>query len=302
MPRCFVCESCSPLRYTRPVPKTLETADLLRISRPRFWIYVFGPFLVGLAAAISSPAQLLTIPAVVYGLYFLFPANLLIYGINDIFDYETDRRNPKKNNYEALVTPEKRRPLAVAILATNLPFLAVLPILWPAAMLAMSLFIFFAVFYSAPPIRAKTKPILDSAFNVLYVFPGAVAYQLVTGEFPPIATIVAGGLWTMAMHAYSAIPDISADREAGIATVATLLGRNGTLLFCLAMYLASAALAFSFVGWAAVVLGTLFATMIFVSFASSEEGGIFNVYRWFPLVNAAAGFLLFWYIFGPKAF
>ena len=106
----------------------------------------------------------------------------------------------------------------------------------------------------------------------------------------------------MAMHAYSAIPDISADREAGIATVATLLGRNGTLLFCLAMYLASAALAFSFVGWAAVVLGTLFATMIFVSFASSEEGGIFNVYRWFPLVNAAAGFLLFWYIFGKFSF
>ena len=226
---------------------------------------------------------------------------MLIYGINDIFDYETDRLNPKKTDYEALVTPEKRRPLAVAILATNLPFLAVLPILWPAAMLAMSLFLFFSVFYSAPPIRAKTKPIVDSAFNVLYVFP-VRSLTNCHRRIPSVAAIVAGGLWTMAMHAYSAIPDISADREAGIATVATLLGHNGTLLFCLAMYLASAALAFAFIGWAAVVLGAIFAAMIVISFASSKDGGIFNVYRRFPLVNAAAGFLLFWYIFGPKAF
>lgn len=299
MPKWFVCESCSPLRYTRFVP---DAAYFLQISRPRFWIYVFGPYLVGLAAAINSPGDLQGLPTLIYGLYFLLPANVLIYGINDIFDYDTDRRNPKKTDYEALVTPEKRRPLAVAILATNLPFLVMLPILWPSAMLAMSLFLVFSIFYSAPPIRAKTKPILDSAFNILYVFPGAAAYQLVTGEFPPVATIIAGGLWTMAMHAYSAIPDISADREARIATVATLLGRNGTLLFCLAMYLASAALAFPFIGWAAIVLAAVFTAMIVISFASSEDGGIFNVYRRFPLVNAGAGFLLFWYIFGPKAF
>lgn len=235
-------------------------------------------------------------------MYFLFPANVLIYGANDIFDYETDRRNPKKTDYECLVTPEKRRPIALAILVSNLPFLIFVPIYWPAAMLAMSLFLFFSVFYSAPPIRAKTKPILDSAFNVLYVFPGAVAYQLITGQFPPTISLIAGGLWTMAMHAYSAIPDITADREAGISTVATLLGRTGTLLFCLALYLASAALAHAFIGWAAIVLGALFAAMIAISFTSRREGGIFNVYRRFPLVNAVAGFLLFWYIFGPKAF
>jgi len=281
------------------VPKA---AYFLQISRPRFWIYVFGPYLVGLAAAITSPDQLITLPALVYGLYFLLPANLLIYGINDIFDYETDRRNPKKADYEGLVTPDKRRPLALAILATSLPFVILLPALWPAAMLSMSLFIFFSVFYSAPPIRAKTKPVLDSAFNVLYVFPGAFAYQLIFGDFPPVATIIAGGLWTMAMHAYSAIPDIEADREAGISTVATLLGRTGTLIYCLALYLASAALAYAFIGWAAVVLAAVFTVMIAISFASSDDDGIFNVYRRFPLVNAAAGFLLFWYIFGPKAF
>jgi 4-hydroxybenzoate polyprenyltransferase len=43
----------------------------------------------------------------------------------------------------------------------------------------------------------------------------------------------------MAMHAYSAVPDISADREADLQTVATLYGKNGTLLFCIICYLLS---------------------------------------------------------------
>ena len=35
--------------------------------------------------------------------YFLIPANILIYGINDIFDYDTDKLNPKKGTYEAFI-------------------------------------------------------------------------------------------------------------------------------------------------------------------------------------------------------
>jgi 4-hydroxybenzoate polyprenyltransferase len=35
--------------------------------------------------------------------------------------------------------------------------------------------------------------------------------------------IIAAIDWAIAMHAYSAIPDIKADSEAGISTVATLL-------------------------------------------------------------------------------
>jgi hypothetical protein len=37
-------------------------------------------------------------------------------------------------------------------------------------------FLFFGIFYSAPPIRAKEIPFLDSFFNILYVFPGIAAY------------------------------------------------------------------------------------------------------------------------------
>ena len=40
-------------------------------------------------------------------LYATFPANLLIYGINDVFDYETDTLNAKKEEYETLLHPRE---------------------------------------------------------------------------------------------------------------------------------------------------------------------------------------------------
>lgn len=275
----------------------------LRISRPRFWIYLLGPYLLGLAAAVETAGELLRYDSVVlllFAIYFLFPANLLVYGINDLYDEETDRLNPKKSGYEVRVAMEERWPLKLAIFSINLPFASLALYLEPAAAIALGLFFFFSIFYSAPPIRAKTKPILDSAFNVLYIFPGIFSFLMITGYWPPLTVILAGWLWTMAMHAFSAVPDITADREAGISTVATLLDRNGTIVLCSALYLTAAVLAFPYLGSLAAILGGAYIVMMAVSLKQQDEASVFSVYKWFPLVNAAAGFAVFWYIFLPK--
>jgi lycopene elongase/hydratase (dihydrobisanhydrobacterioruberin-forming) len=269
---------------------------LLKVSRPRFWLYVFGPYLVGLAAGASAPEDFLRPDAILFAIYFLFPANLLIYGVNDIFDFETDRRNPKKAEYEMLVRPESHGTLAALIVLLNVPFVAAAAYLTPEALPSLATFLFFSVFYSAPPIRAKALPLLDSAFNILYVFPGAFAYQSLTGSFMPWVLLIAAGLWTMAMHAYSAIPDIAADRQAKVSTVAMLLGEKGTLLFCLAAYLTSAVLAWNYLGFASLALAAVYAAMIAISWLSKNDDGIFSIYRRFPLVNAAVGFVLFWIV------
>ena len=85
----------------------MSITKLLRISRPRFWIYLLGPYLIGSILAFE-PMQIIWQWQFWLGfVYFTLPANLLIYGVNDIFDYETDKLNPKKQNYEALVTPSE---------------------------------------------------------------------------------------------------------------------------------------------------------------------------------------------------
>lgn len=269
---------------------------LLKVSRPRFWIYVFGPYIVGLACGIVTQTDFLNWKVALFALYFLFPANLLIYGVNDIFDYETDRLNAKKTEYETLVAPDRRKELWIAILITNLPFIAVSAFLGVKTFLAMLGFLFFSCFYSAPPIRAKTKPLIDSIFNILYVFPAIFAYAILTNSFPPFLTILAGGLWTMAMHAYSAVPDIEADKQAGFSTIATWLGSLPTLLFCLALYLASAAISFQYLCFLSVILAIVYAIMIFVSIKFNQTNQVFKVYKYFPIINSIAGFLLFWAI------
>ncbi len=269
---------------------------LLKVSRPRFWLYLFGPYIIGLAAGASTRGELLSFGNIVFALYFLFPANLLIYGINDIFDFETDKLNPKKQDYEALVQPDDRRTLVIAILVTNLPFIIAAAFFNATVLAALAVFLFFSIFYSAPPVRAKAIPIVDSLFNILYIFPGLFAFALITGDFPPTIAIAAGGFWTAAMHAYSAIPDMASDRIAGLETVATFLGRNGTHLFCAGCYLASALLAFPFIGVLAALCGTVYLALILISLFAKKPENIFGIYRHFPVINSIVGFVLFWFV------
>lgn len=269
---------------------------LVKVSRPRFWLYVFGPYLVGLVAGASSRWELVAPSVFAFAVYFIFPANLLVYGVNDIFDFETDKLNPKKQEYEALVRPDDRRGLVLAILATNLPFIVGAFVLNGVALFSIGGFLLLSIFYSAPPIRAKAIPILDSMFNALYVFPGIFGYGIVAGALPPVMVMIAAFLWTMAMHAYSAIPDIAADRQAGVETIATLLGRSGTLFFCAACYLASAIFAFPYLGVFAGIFGMIYLALMAVSVFAKKATGIFAVYQHFPIINSAVGFVLFWLV------
>ncbi len=262
--------------------------DLLRVSRPRFWMYLLGPFMVALAATSLRPP----VEVWLVGLYLTLPANLLIYGVNDLYDAETDRLNPKKRNYEHLLRPSDRPGLVRAILALNLPFLVLVPFL-PSAWPWLLVFVLTGVGYSMPPLRAKSRPILDSVFNLLYVAPGFAVYATLSGQQPPFPVVVAALLWCMAMHAYSAVPDIAADGTAGVPTVATLLGARRTLTGCGVAYAAAALLAFGYVGWFALVGGLVYLAMITLSLRTDRPATLFLLYRCFPFLNTAVGAALF---------
>jgi 4-hydroxybenzoate polyprenyltransferase len=188
------------------------------------------------------------------------------------------------------------------IFLTNFAFVNVFFLGSLATTVFGSAFLFFSIFYSAPPIRAKTKPFLDSAFNILYVMPGLFAYSLVSGEFPPLKLVIAAGCWTAAMHAYSAIPDIDADRKAGLRTIATVCGPYVTLAICAGLYAASAVLSAEYLGFVSVSLGFAYVLLMLASVRSHKTGRLFKLYRAFPLINIAAGFVIFWHIALEKFF
>ncbi len=272
-----------------------QRSPLLRISRPRFWGYLFGPFLIGIA---SAPVIDASVRLVLLGLFFTFPANLLVYGFNDIFDYETDKHNEKKKGYEGLLSPKSRKPLLNILAVVGMAgILLVLPssvsqeVKW-----AMTGFYFFGLGYSVPPIRAKTKPFFDAYFNVLYIFPAVVSYTFLAGELPLPQLFVAGALWCAAMHAYSAIPDIRADQKAGLKTIATVLGKQKTLLFCAINYIGAALLSASWLGWFSFAALSVYLYILYQSHKTNTRQQLFRYYSYFPIVNMSLGMALFFWI------
>lgn len=95
----------------------------LLASRPVSWINTAYPF----AAAMLLTTREIDWVLIVGTFYFLIPYNLAMYGINDVFDYESDLKNPRKGGMEgALLQPRLHRPMLWLAAITNVPFLLVL--------------------------------------------------------------------------------------------------------------------------------------------------------------------------------
>ncbi len=261
--------------------------SLLKLSRPRFWLYLAGPVLVGLAYGASSLGDLLSPISVALFVYFLLPANVFLYGINDVFDADIDTDNPKKEGRETRYRGNRVVPVAVAVCALfGVGFLLVTPsTAWPWVLG----FLVLGAEYSAPPLRFKTTPILDSLSNGLYVLPGAMAYATLSGKQPPFLAVAGGWLWAMGMHTFSAIPDIEPDRRAEIRTTATMLGESGTLAYCAVCWLISAGL-FALLDVRAGVLLLAYPLLVVVWVA--RDVTISRAYWWYPAINTAVGAVL----------
>ncbi len=269
---------------------------LLTVSRPRFWIYLLGPYVIGAVAAMGQGGSL-SWTGLFFALYFTYPANLLIYGVNDVFDADTDALNEKKQGYESRFHDSHYRSLFTVLFILHGIFLPFLFLSSPLAASFLALFLFLGIFYSAPPLRLKARPFLDAASNVLYIMPGLFSYVLFGGDSFVLPIIFAAFLWAMAMHAYSAVPDIAADTRAGIATIATTLGARVTLLMCFVFYVTAGVLTAWFVhplGWLGVLV---YGGLMILSLRAKNHTELFALYRRFPLVNTLMGALLFFIVF-----
>lgn len=213
---------------------------LVATSRPVSWVNTAFPF----AAAYVMTTGRVDLSLVVGTLFFLFPYNLLMYGINDVFDYESDLRNPRKGGVEgALVDRAEHRTILAGAVLLALPFLVCLFLLGgPAAAVVLAVSLFAVVAYSAGGLRFKEIPFLDSATSAThFVSPAVYGLALAgTAWAPGIVALCAGFfLWSMASQAFGAVQDVRADREGGLRSIATVLGarptvRAAAVLYCLA--------------------------------------------------------------------
>jgi 4-hydroxybenzoate polyprenyltransferase len=237
--------------------------QVLAAARPFSWVNTAYPFAAGYLMATGGRVD----AALVIGtLFFLIPYNLLMYGVNDVFDYASDLANPRKGGIEGgLVEPAAARTVHRRILLAAglsvLPFVVALVLLGSAAASAvLVLVLFLVVAYSAPRLRFKERPGLDSLTSALH-FVGPLLYALVLvgadlGAAQVWPVLVAFVLWGMSSHAFGAVQDVRADRAGQIGSVATVLGARTTVRAATTGYLLAAAVLLA-VPWPGVLAAAL---------------------------------------------
>jgi 4-hydroxybenzoate polyprenyltransferase len=273
-----------------------DIAQIVLSSRPISWINTAFPF----AAAYLLSTREIDLTLIIGTLYFLVPYNLAMYGINDVFDYASDLANPRKGGIEgALLSPRIHRATLRAAGLTNVPFLVYLVVVGnPASWFWLALSVFAVIAYSAPTLRFKERPFLDSTTSSLhFVTPAVVGLALAGGPVTPttVIVLVAFFLWGMAAHAFGAVQDIAPDREGGIGSIATVIGARATVRLSIVLW-ALAGIAMLFTSWpgplgAALALPYIVNAAPWWNVTDETSAGTNRAWRRFIFLNYFAGFL-----------
>ena len=274
-------------------------------SRPISWINTAFPF----AVAYYLSTEQVDLDLIIGSLFFLIPYNLLMYGVNDVFDYESDLRNPRKGGIEgALLDPKYHRPTLIAAVSLAAPFVVYLLLIGSLESNAWLMLVLFSVIaYSVKGLRFKEIPFLDSVTSAMH-FVGPMWFGLALAEARVDQTVLLISasffLWGMASHAFGAVQDIKADKEAGIGSVATVIGARPTVVLAMTMYLAAGAIAlfigdrFSQAAIAAIPYLIVVGRELSITDENCERAN--RGWKWFIYLNFFAGAVVSALIIGPQ--
>ncbi|MFW9984833.1 MAG: UbiA family prenyltransferase [Candidatus Odinarchaeota archaeon] len=224
---------------------------LIRTSRPLGWLIAPLVFLLGLTA-FGSPLSLITILQLIL---LTFPYCVLLYGTNDIFDYEADKLNPRKTVPDSPEMETQFFPLVrtLSFVVSIVLFASAVITFNLTNIIAMILLLFFSYFYSAPPLRFKERPPLDSFSNgIIYFFAPVLlgtSFGATLLDIPIQAYFIT--VCVMGIHSFSTVMDYSADKLAGDRTFAVVLRKRTASFFTVIVF----TIAYFFSGFQGSVVG-----------------------------------------------
>lgn len=277
--------------------KSVRLGDLLRISRPLAWVNTLVPFTAGYLLGFTH----LTLPWLIGALFFTLPYNLFLYGVNDIYDVESDHRNPRKDSAEgANIGRGRHTRLAWLIALVLLPGGIYLWWLSPlTARVLLGAMLVLGLAYSVRPLRFKEIPLLDSlTSSAHFVLPLVFGLALAGSTRWYWPAVSAFFIWGVASHALGAIQDIGPDRAAHQRSLATFLGARKTSLLSFWCYLICClivAIAYYPLGLLAAVLLAFYPLNVsfFFKYKSDAKHYLYHrAWRNFLALNYIIGFWL----------
>jgi 4-hydroxybenzoate polyprenyltransferase len=237
---------------------------LVKVSRPLGWVICPLFFMLGFTQVHASFTPIAVVEVVLLS----FPLCVFLYGINDVYDYKSDRLNPRKKLVEGIkLQPADHKFVKKAAFAAAILLLAASAFTGNIFnFFSMVALLFFSYFYSAPPLRFKVIPPLDSLSNGLLYFMAPFALGFSFGE-QPIGVIAKYSLLALCVagfHSFSTIMDFSFDKKISDRTFAVVFGKRAAAVFSLAVYVSALSLArFNLI----VVIYLLFSSILFLTTA-----------------------------------
>jgi 4-hydroxybenzoate polyprenyltransferase len=159
--------------------------------------------------------------------YVCFPLGLLLYGVNDLFDAQTDNKNPRKDSwlFGARLGAAKLRELPRYIVAGQLPFVVVFSawfgpilLLWFLGAMALS------ALYNAPRWGAKNWPGLDLLSQACYLMVFVLSTLVCRVPQLDAPALAFSALFAMLSHLFGQLMDVEEDRAAGRHSTVVVLG------------------------------------------------------------------------------
>jgi len=184
-------------------------------------------------------------------LYVSFPMGLLLYGWNDIVDYDADRLNPRKGTFlfGARGTLEQLRGLPLRIALVQVPFVVACSVVaGPKMLVCFAGMIAAAALYNWPRFGFKARPPLEILNQAGFLFVFLLSSWM--NDVPPLpwATMLFGALFAMHSHVFGEVMDLEPDRAAGRRTTAIVIGRVPAKLLMAVLMLIEAGLVMRFFG------------------------------------------------------
>lgn len=199
----------------------------LKVSRPGLWFPTIWLYMLPFGGQRFWVEPLFWVGL----LYVCFPLNFLIYGWNDIVDYETDQLNPRKDSYlfGAKGTKEQLAQLPKAIALVQVVFCLFFIAVegWQMLML-FSVLGLILIAYNFPKYGLRTMPGLDLAAQFGYLL--VVPFSIMVNDLADLRWLTYFYLFLFAIQSQliGEVMDITPDRKAGRTTTATTLGMRGT--------------------------------------------------------------------------
>jgi 4-hydroxybenzoate polyprenyltransferase len=206
----------------------------LKVSRPGLWFQTLWLYTLPTSHLPVFHSSIFWIGLA----YVTFPLNFLVYGWNDIVDFENDRHNPRKDSYlfGARGSREELDRLPAALALSQLPFFLVFVWLggWLVAALLAGM-VMANLLYNLPRSGWRGRPPLELINQAGYLL--LLPLSVMLNHTPAVSWATVGYLILFCTHSHlmgevmDVIPDARADRR----TTARMLGIKPTKGLILAM-------------------------------------------------------------------